>query len=1095
MVESGSSSVRATDSPAALFVGAQSPPELDGWSVTRVEASRRLFSGRGPDPGSFDCVLLATRLGADDPVAVVDRLRATGVETPVVVLAADGDDGVVRDALAAGADDFVRAGSDDAALRLDVILDRSAGEPRPVAGDGDVVAPERSAHSADAFDDAGVGTFVLDDEFTVVWANEAVAKYFGLERADLLGRDKRALLAERIGPMVDSPEDFLERVASSYERNSRISSFRCHVDPDDGDPRWLRHWSEPLDRGAFAGGRIEHYVDVTAQRARQAELRRVESVVNTLQDAVWTLDADGRVTFVNEIIAERVGRPAADLVGLSQRELLSLAEAETVGDDDFLSLVDAIVDGEHESVRTELRLTVDGETVVRDVTAVPMTRGDRIVGVACVSRDVTERRRRKAELEASRERYQSLIDTAPDPIFVADAETGALVEANQAAVELRGEPRSAIVGRHQSELHPTDDRDRYRRLFEFHSRADVVALSEFEDEPIHTVTADGERVPVEISAEAVEVGDRTLVHGIFRDISERVRVEQILTSLNETVRELLQAKTDVAVAQYLVDVAIEVLGLPSVGVFFVDETDGVLSPKTWSTELTQRIERLAPIPPGDNLAWTAYVDAETRVRTAEMESVFDTTAFTEEIVVPIGDYGVFVAAATDEAGLDETIVELTEILAANAEVALDRVEHERHRRQHDRALERQNDRLERVEEANALTRRTFRSVETATDRRAIGRAISERLVEPDRYEYAVVAVEDPITDRLDPIAVAGDPQGYVESVSLDLDGRETAEPSVRSYESQEVVVVENTASDLQTDPWRKEALSRGVRSVMSVPLSYQGVVYGVVTIYSSVADAFAGRTQSILAEIGQTVGFAFGAADRRDALLSDRVVELEVAIEDSVCFLVRFARQTGTALSFERVVLDGDGAYLVFVRLDASSVDGLFEVAAESNVVEGAATVVTEHEDSRVVRLRVVDEFVASTLAAHGIRVVGIESDGERGRLRLEVPSNRGVHDALDVVTTHFPSASLVSKQRDQSPVRTVSLSGSFTDALTDRQFEAAKLAHDLGFFERPRRVNGADLADRMGISSSAFHKHLRAAERTLFELAFARPVGATREQ
>ena len=1065
--------------------------------MTRVESARPLLSDGDPDPARFDCVLVSTHLPEGGAVEVVARLRASGVETPLVVVADDGDDEVVRDALAAGVDDFVRASADDVALRLEALFERSIRpRTRSATGESDAVTSDAPPRTADTGDDSRVGTFVLDDEFTVVWANETVAQYFGLDREDLLGRNKWTVLQEQVGPLVDRPEDFVERVRANYERNAHTASFRCRVD-DGESSRWLQHWSEPLDDGPFEGGRIEHYVDVTDHRARQTELLRVESVVNALRDVVWTLDTEGRVTFVNDVLAERVGQPPAELVGLPYRDLMDRVDAETVGDDDLPTLVEAVAADRRDSARTELRLRVDGETVVRDVTLVPLTSGDETVGVVGVSRDITERERRRAELEASRARYQSLVEAAPDPIFVADAETGELVEANRAAEELRGEPRSEIVGRPQWELHPAEDRSRYRRRFESHveslAEGGVGGVDQLADgDPIYAVTADGDRIPVEISAAVVEVGDRRLVHALFRDISDRKRGEQILTALNETGRELLGAKTDVAVAQYLVDVAIDVLDLPSVAVFFVDETDGVLSPKTWSAALTRRVEPIAPIRPGENLAWSAYVDAETRVRTAGTESVFDTAAFSEEVVVPIGEYGVFVAATADEDGVDETIVELTEILAANAEAALERVEHERERRRHDRALERQNDRLERLEEANAISRRTCRTIENATDRRAVARAVSERLVESDSYEFVVVAVEDPVTDQLDPIGVAGDPQGYVESVSFELGGDETAEPTVRSYEASEAVVVENTASDLQSHPWRKEALSRGVRSVMSVPLCYQGVRYGVATIYSSVPDAFAGRTQTVLSELGHTVAFAFSAVDRRDALLSDRVVELEVALDDSVCFLVRFARQAETALSFERVVPESDGTYLVFVRLDAASVERLFEVASESSVVEGAATVVSEPEESAVVRLRVVDEFVGSTLAAHGIRVVGVDADDAGTRLRLEIPTNRGVHDALDVVTSLYPDASLVSKRRDQSPVRSVSLSGSFADALTDRQFEAAKLAHELGFFDRPRRTNGTELAERMEISSSAFHKHLRAAERTLFELAFGRRADVT---
>jgi len=49
-----------------------------------------------------------------------------------------------------------------------------------------------------------------------------------------------------------------------------------------------------------------------------------------------------------------------------------------------------------------------------------------------------------------------------------DAETGEIIEANEAAAQLRGQPREEILGLHQSELHPSGESERYRRLFEKH---------------------------------------------------------------------------------------------------------------------------------------------------------------------------------------------------------------------------------------------------------------------------------------------------------------------------------------------------------------------------------------------------------------------------------------------------------------------------------------------------------------------------------------------------------------------------------------------------------------------------------------------------
>ncbi|TKX83355.1 HTH domain-containing protein, partial [Halorubrum sp. SS5] len=48
---------------------------------------------------------------------------------------------------------------------------------------------------------------------------------------------------------------------------------------------------------------------------------------------------------------------------------------------------------------------------------------------------------------------------------------------------------------------------------------------------------------------------------------------------------------------------------------------------------------------------------------------------------------------------------------------------------------------------------------------------------------------------------------------------------------------------------------------------------------------------------------------------------------------------------------------------------------------------------------------------------------------------------------------------------------------LTSRQREIAETALQEGYYDDPRGINGADLADRFDVSSSTLHQHLRAAE------------------
>jgi len=59
---------------------------------------------------------------------------------------------------------------------------------------------------------------------------------------------------------------------------------------------------------------------------------------------------------------------------------------------------------------------------------------------------------------------------------------------------------------------------------------------------------------------------------------------------------------------------------------------------------------------------------------------------------------------------------------------------------------------------------------------------------------------------------------------------------------------------------------------------------------------------------------------------------------------------------------------------------------------------------------------------------------------------------------------------------------GATTDALTDRQREAVRVAYELGYFEIPRKASLDDVAAELGISASSCSERLRRAQTALFE-------------
>jgi PAS domain S-box-containing protein len=133
-------------------------------------------------------------------------------------------------------------------------------------------------------------------------------------------------------------------------------------------------------------------------------------------------------------------------------------------------------------------------------------------------------------LKSSEIRYRKLIDTANDAIFIADATTGTIIDCNMSASALIGIPADEIRGMHQSKLHPPEEAEKYKKIFERHARSGKAISEELE-----VVNSRGDRIPVEISASVTEIDGRKIIQGIFRDLSQRRAMEE---ELRNRIREL-----------------------------------------------------------------------------------------------------------------------------------------------------------------------------------------------------------------------------------------------------------------------------------------------------------------------------------------------------------------------------------------------------------------------------------------------------------------------------------------------------------------------------------------------------------------------------
>jgi len=195
--------------------------------------------------------------------------------------------------------------------------------------------------------------------------------------------------------------------------------------------------------------------------------------------------------------------------------------------------------------------------------------------------------RLKAEqaLWESEKKYRHLFEGLNDAAFLADAETGIILETNRQGEVLLGRPRDEIVGMHQSQLHPPGQAEEYRRKFAEHMAGGRAA-----DRDAEVVGKDGTTVPVAVSATTVSIEGRRLILGLFRDITGLKRAEEtlrqgeraerrfreMLTALHEVSNELTKIESFDEFCRQAIVLGRERLGFDRLGLWFLgDEPDTI----------------------------------------------------------------------------------------------------------------------------------------------------------------------------------------------------------------------------------------------------------------------------------------------------------------------------------------------------------------------------------------------------------------------------------------------------------------------------------------------------------------------------------------
>lgn len=275
----------------------------------------------------------------------------------------------------------------------------------------------------------------------------------------------------------------------------------------------------------------------------------LDSVLQGMAEGVIVVDRRGRFVHANAAahalwpgLAARMRRPGATLANAVEDSAYLLDGATPVhGVPGALAL--------HGGAAPDFRWVVHGplsggrRQVVRGGARPIVIPGEDPRGAAVVFSDVTAAHEAEVQLRDSEQRYRTLFESNPHPMWVFDTLTLRFLTVNDAAVSHYGYSRAEFLSMTLADIRPAEDLALLERSMT-RLNEPVSATG-----PWRHRLKDGRLILVEISSHALEYEGRPARMVLAHDVTARVQAEEALRQLNETLEGRVSERTrELAVA-------------------------------------------------------------------------------------------------------------------------------------------------------------------------------------------------------------------------------------------------------------------------------------------------------------------------------------------------------------------------------------------------------------------------------------------------------------------------------------------------------------------------------------------------------------------